>query len=210
MLHEEGKMDDGLDFSRSQEEESRTARVIRKCSSLFTQFINALETLQVNRRHSLFFASVNLNEMVMSLEDLINYFAQPEDDIEHEEKQNKLRALRNRQDLFQEEGILNLILDAIDKINVITSSGFVAALAGDQNWELIGSYLYQLLAAIIKGNHTNCAQFANSNRLNWLFSRLGSQASGEGTGMLDVLHCVLIDSPEALNMMRVSCRNSTQ
>lgn len=59
-------------------------------------------------------------------------------------------------------------------------------------------------AAIIKGNHTNCAQFANSNRLNWLFSRLGSQASSEGTGMLDVLHCVLIDSPEALNMMRVT------
>lgn len=60
-----------------------------------------------------------------------------------------------------------------------------------------------ILAAIIKGNHTNCAQFANSNRLNWLFSRLGSQASSEGTGMLDVLHCVLIDSPEALNMMKV-------
>jgi ryanodine receptor 2 len=39
VLHEEGKMDDGLDFSRSQEEESRTARVIRKCSSLFTNFI---------------------------------------------------------------------------------------------------------------------------------------------------------------------------
>nr|CAI5860711.1 unnamed protein product [Callosobruchus analis] len=183
VLHEEGKMDDGLDFSRSQEEESRTARVIRKCSSLFTQFINGLEQLQTNRRHSLFFQSVNLSEM-------------------HEEKQNRLRALRNRQDLFQEEGILNLILEAIDKINVITSQGFLAALAGDQNWEAIGGYLYQLLAAIIKGNHTNCAQFANSNRLNWLFSRLGSQASGEGTGMLDVLHCVLIDSPEALNMMR--------
>lgn len=39
ILHEEGKMDDCLDFSRSQEEESKTARVIRKCSSLFTQFI---------------------------------------------------------------------------------------------------------------------------------------------------------------------------
>ncbi|XP_045464164.1 ryanodine receptor isoform X4 [Harmonia axyridis] len=202
VLHEEGKMDDGLDFSRSQEEESRTARVIRKCSSLFTQFINGLETLQMNRRHSLFFLTVNLNEMVMCLEDLINYFAQPADDIEHEEKQNKLRALRNRQDLFQEEGILNLILEAIDKINIITSQGFLSALAGDHNWEMISGYLYQLLAAIIKGNHTNCAQFANSNRLNWLFSRLGSQASGEGTGMLDVLHCVLIDSPEALNMMR--------
>ncbi|XP_063919785.1 ryanodine receptor isoform X1 [Zophobas morio] len=202
VLHEEGKMDDGLDFSRSQEEESRTARVIRKCSSLFTQFINGLETLQMNRRHSVFFLAVNLNEMVMCLEDLINYFAQPEEDMEHEEKQNKFRALRNRQDLFQEEGILNLILEAIDKINVITSQGFLAGLAGDQNWDMISGYLYQLLAAIIKGNHTNCAQFANSNRLNWLFSRLGSQASSEGTGMLDVLHCVLIDSPEALNMMR--------
>lgn len=66
-------------------------------------------------------------------------------------------------------------------------------------------YLYQLLAAVIKGNHTNCSQFANSHRLNWLFSRLGS--AGEGTGMLDVLHCVLVDSPEALNVMKVSpCR----
>lgn len=45
ILHEEGKMDDGLDFSRSQEEESKTARVIRKCSSLFTKFITwVLET----------------------------------------------------------------------------------------------------------------------------------------------------------------------
>lgn len=98
----------------------------------------------------------------MCLEDLINYFAQPEDDIEHEEKQNKLRALRNRQDLFQEEGVLNLILDAIDKINIITSQGFLSAfLASDEsggNWEAISAYLYQLLAAIIKGNHTNCAQ----------------------------------------------------
>ncbi|XP_014216363.1 ryanodine receptor-like [Copidosoma floridanum] len=205
VLHEEGKMDDGLDFSRSQEEESRTARVIRKCSSLFTQFISGLETLQIDRRASIFFKSVNLNEMVMCLEDLINYFAQPEDDMEHEERQNRFRALRNRQDLFQEEGILNLILEAIDKINVITSQGFLVALLGDEScqaWDQISGYLYQLLAAIIKGNHTNCAQFANTNRLNWLFSRLGSQASGEGTGMLDVLHCVLIDSPEALNMMR--------
>ncbi|XP_037915514.1 ryanodine receptor isoform X7 [Hermetia illucens] len=206
ILHEEGKMDDGLDFSRSQEEESKTARVIRKCSSLFTSFINGLETLQGNRRHSMFFHTVNLGEMVMCLEDLINYFSQPDDDMEHEEKQNRFRALRNRQDLFQEEGVLNLILEAIDKINVITSQGFLASfLAGDemgQSWDLISTYLYQLLAAIIKGNHTNCAQFANSNRLNWLFSRLGSQASSEGSGMLDVLHCVLIDSPEALNMMR--------
>jgi len=35
----------------------------------------------VDRRASMFFQNVNLNEMVMCLEDLINYFAQPEDDM---------------------------------------------------------------------------------------------------------------------------------
>lgn len=48
---------------------------------LFFSLFSALETLQQNRRHSMFFLSVNLFEIVMCLEDLINYFAQPEDDI---------------------------------------------------------------------------------------------------------------------------------
>lgn len=59
---------------------------------------------------------------------------------EHEERQVCLRALRNRQDLFQEEGILNLILDAIDKITVITAQGYLVALAGSeggQDWDII-------------------------------------------------------------------------
>lgn len=48
---------------------------------MFRFIVSALETLQQNRRHSMFFQSVNLVEMVMCLEDLINYFAQPEDDM---------------------------------------------------------------------------------------------------------------------------------
>ena len=67
---------------------------------------------------------------------------------EHEERQIKLRALRNRQDLCQEEGILNLILDAIDKITVITSEGYLVSLAGEESgqmWDIISNYLYQLL-----------------------------------------------------------------
>lgn len=62
-----------------------------------------------------------------------------------------MRALRNRQDLFQEEGILNLILDAIDKITTITGQGFMVALAGDaagQSWDCISAYLYQLLGNV--------------------------------------------------------------
>lgn len=37
--------------------------------------------MQNDRRHSALFKQVNLEEMVACLEDLINYFAQPEDDI---------------------------------------------------------------------------------------------------------------------------------
>lgn len=44
-------------------------------------FCSGLENLQSNRRSSLFCSFVNLNEMVMCLEDLINYFAQPEEDM---------------------------------------------------------------------------------------------------------------------------------
>ena len=63
---------------------------------------------------------------------------------EHNERQVALRALRNRQDLFQEEGILNLILDAIDKITVITGQGFMVALAGEEagmDWDVISGTL---------------------------------------------------------------------
>lgn len=35
----------------------------------------------MNRKPELFFQAVNLGEMVMCLEDLINYFAQPEEEI---------------------------------------------------------------------------------------------------------------------------------
>jgi ryanodine receptor 2 len=49
ILSEEGKMDDGLEFSRSQEEEAKTARVIRKCEIMFSKFIGALNALQSSR-----------------------------------------------------------------------------------------------------------------------------------------------------------------
>ena len=130
---------------------------------------------------------IDLGEMVGCLEDLITYFAQPDDEMSHEDKQKFLKALKNRQDLFQEEGILNLVLEMIDKMNEISASGMLSSLAGEesgQQWEEVSTYLFQLLAAIIKGNHTNCSQFAQAQRLNWLFSKLG----GEG----EYLQCTLL------------------
>ena len=120
-LHEEGRMDDGCEFARSQDEEARTARVIRKCSALFNAFIAGLEVMVSTKSNEHFLRDCNLGEMVGCLDDLNNYFVQPEEDLSHEERQKFLKALRNRQDLFQEEGILNLILNMIDKMNVINS-----------------------------------------------------------------------------------------
>lgn len=44
-----------------------------------------------------------VEEMAQTLQDLITYFQLPEEDLEHEDKQSKLRSLKNRQNLFKEE-----------------------------------------------------------------------------------------------------------
>lgn len=49
----------------------------------------------MDRRASMFFQNVNLNEMVMCLEDLINYFAQPEDDMGKRKENNFSLAANN-------------------------------------------------------------------------------------------------------------------
>ncbi|OTF69202.1 ryanodine receptor-like protein, partial [Euroglyphus maynei] len=49
IMSEEGKMDDGLEFSRSQEEEAKTARVIRKCETQFNHFVQILNSLHSSR-----------------------------------------------------------------------------------------------------------------------------------------------------------------
>lgn len=44
-----------------------------------------------------------IEEVLQTLQDLIAYFQPPEEEMQHEAKQNKLRSLKNRQNLFKEE-----------------------------------------------------------------------------------------------------------
>jgi ryanodine receptor 3 len=44
-----------------------------------------------------------IEEILQTLRDLIAYFQPPEEEMRHEDKQNKLRSLKNRQNLFKEE-----------------------------------------------------------------------------------------------------------
>ncbi|EGT37287.1 hypothetical protein CAEBREN_31615 [Caenorhabditis brenneri] len=198
----DGHMDDCYTFFMALEEESKSARVIRKCSSVLNKFLKGIDALQLEGNKSADWTRVDLNEVLKLMEDLIEYFAQPNEEQDFEEKQNHLRALRSRQDLFQEEGVLNMILDTIDKFSQMEALPDFADLIGEDThitWEQISTYLYLLVAAMIKGNHYNCAQFASAQRLDWLFGRLSNPQSAEG--ILDVLYCVLTESPEALNMI---------
>lgn len=52
-----------------------------------------------------------MDAVVLSLQDLIFYFRPPEEELEHEEKQFKLRSLKNRQNLFQEEVESKIVAD---------------------------------------------------------------------------------------------------
>ncbi|XP_028826293.1 ryanodine receptor 2 isoform X5 [Denticeps clupeoides] len=199
IMHHEGHMDDGLTLSRSQHEESRTARVIRSTVILFNRFIRGLDVLSKKCQTSML--DLPIESVNLSLQDLIGYFQPPDEHLEHEEKQNRLRALKNRQNLFQEEGMINLVLECIDRLHVYSSAAHFADVAGKEAgeaWRSILNSLYQLLAALIRGNRKNCAQFSGS--LDWLISRL--ERLEASSGILEVLHCVLVESPEALNIIK--------
>ncbi|NXU43788.1 RYR2 protein, partial [Drymodes brunneopygia] len=199
IMHHEGHMDDGLTLSRSQNEESRTARVIRSTVFLFNRFIRGLDSLSKKAKSSTI--DLPIESVSLSLQDLIGYFHPPDEHLEHENKQNRLRALKNRQNLFQEEGMINLVLECIDRLNVYSSAAHFADVAGKEAgeaWKSILNSLYELLAALIRGNRKNCAQFSGS--LDWLISRL--ERLEASSGILEVLHCVLVESPEALNIIK--------
>nr|XP_033809947.1 ryanodine receptor 1 isoform X9 [Geotrypetes seraphini] len=200
ILHQEGHMDDALSLSRSQCEESQAARMIYSTSGLFTVFIKGLDNLSGKNKPS---APVQLpiNTVIRSLQDLIFYFLHPEEELQHEEKQTKLRSLRSRQNLFQEEGMITLVLDCIDRLNVYSTAAHFAEFAGEEaaeSWKEIVNLLYELLAALIRGNRSNCALF--SNNLDWLVSKLDRLEAS--SGILEVLYCVLIESPEVLNIIK--------
>nr|CAD2193319.1 unnamed protein product [Meloidogyne enterolobii] len=176
IAHSEGHMDDCYTFFMALSEESMSARVIRKCSAVLNRFLKGIEGLQTDGNESRDWRRVDLNEVLMLMRDLIDYFAQPEEQLDFESRQNRFRALRSRQDLFQAEGVLNMILETIDKFSAMEALPNFASLIGIRNqlmWEEISTYLYLLVAAMIKGNHSNCAQFAALLRLDWLFGRLG-------------------------------------
>uniref|UniRef100_A0A3Q3BIB2 Ryanodine receptor 3 n=1 Tax=Kryptolebias marmoratus TaxID=37003 RepID=A0A3Q3BIB2_KRYMA len=178
-LHTEGHMDDGLILQRCQHEESRAARQDSE--------INAVGGY--------------VEEVLQTLNDLIEYFKQPDSELEHEEKQCLLRSLIKRQDLFKEEGMLTLLSKCIDRMNVYNSAAHFGEMAGEEAgaaWKDILNLLYELLAALIRGNRNNCTQF--SRNLDWLVSKLERLESS--SGILEVLHCILVESPEALNIIQ--------
>ncbi|XP_076875611.1 ryanodine receptor 1 isoform X2 [Brachyhypopomus gauderio] len=201
ILHQEGHMDDALTVARSQTEESQAARMIFSTAGLFTQFIKGLDSLSGKVKNPAPHQPLPLDSVVLSLQDLIFYFRPPEDDLEHEEKQSKLRSLKNRQNLFQEEGMITLVLECIDRLNVYNTAAHFSEFAGEEateSWKEIVNLLYELLASLIRGNRANCALFCDN--LDWLVSKLDRLEAS--SGILEVLYCILIESPEVLNIIQ--------
>ncbi|CAF2039726.1 unnamed protein product, partial [Rotaria magnacalcarata] len=195
----EGHMDDCFRLVRAQEQEQKTALVIRICNGILGRYSRtdpmSIDAEGVNHL-------LSKSDVVQALlQDLIGFFSQPSLSLDHEERQLRLKALRNRQDLFQEEGMIRILIAAINFFSERREKTLL--LEGvEEKIENITNKLYVVLAALIKGNRANCSNFAQTARLNWLVNRLQSQhASG---GVLEVLHSVLVDSPEVLNMITES------
>ncbi|XP_074978445.1 ryanodine receptor 1 isoform X5 [Caretta caretta] len=200
ILHQEGHMDDALSLTRCQHEESQAARIIYSTSGLYTHFVRGLDSLSGKGKAGAG-AAMPIDGMILSLRDLITYFQHPEEELRHEEKQGRLRSLKSRQNLFQEEGMITLVLNCIDRLNLYSTAAHFAEFAGEEaaeSWKEIVNLLYELLASLIRGNRSNCALF--SSNLDWLVSKLDRLEAS--SGILEVLYCVLIESPEVLNIIQ--------
>lgn len=68
---------------------------------MFTVYFRGLDALSKKVKAST--VDLPIESVSLSLQDLIGYFHPPDEHLEHEDKQNRLRALKNRQNLFQEE-----------------------------------------------------------------------------------------------------------
>uniref|UniRef100_A0A673CUD6 Ryanodine receptor 2b (cardiac) n=1 Tax=Sphaeramia orbicularis TaxID=375764 RepID=A0A673CUD6_9TELE len=199
ILHSEGHMDDGLTLSRSQREESHTARLIRNAVLLLSRFIRKLDGLSQQR--NLPSALLPMETVMCSLQDLILYFRSPPEELGHEAKQNSLTALKNRQNMFKEEGVIDLVVECIDRLHQHSDASHITEAPQTETgegWQTILRSFYELLAALIIGNRDNCAHFSAS--LDWLIGKLDRLEAS--SGVLEVLHCVLVESPEALNVIK--------
>ncbi|KAF7261042.1 hypothetical protein EG68_01789 [Paragonimus skrjabini miyazakii] len=219
----EGHMDDLFTLVRAQDEEIKSAAAIRRCTAVFSSFVNTLRVIAHMHQPNYpglqstaqqpgpqspavlrLSSGILLGDVTQCLEDLIEFFAQPDPHEEHEVRQAKLAALRNRQNLFQNEGMIGCVLNTIEHFTGTfqTRREFSQVVGEDKSeqFDRLGNYLYLLLAALIRGNRENCAQFATPSRLDWLFNRLELQ-EGFAEGVLDALHCVLTDSDEALYLI---------
>ena len=67
-----------------------------------------LDCLSVKNRA---LVALPVEEVLQTLNDLITYFQLPDAELEHEERQIKLRSLKNRQNLFKQEVSVTLTKD---------------------------------------------------------------------------------------------------
>ncbi|RMC22959.1 hypothetical protein DUI87_00036 [Hirundo rustica rustica] len=200
ILHQEGHMDDALTLTRSQHQESQAARMVFSTTGLYGTFIRSLDSLRGRPRGSPP-PPLPIAAVILSLRDLIGYFEPPPAELRHEQRQGRLRALRARQSLFQQEGMLTLVLSCIDRLSAYSTAAQFGEAAGEEAaaaWKEIVNLLYELLASLIRGNRANCALF--STNLDWLVSKLDRLEAS--SGILEVLYCVLIESPEVLNIIQ--------
>ena len=76
----------------------------KQCLSYFFFFFYCvhrdLDCLGVKNRAGV---ALPVEEVLQTLNDLIAYFQLPDAELEHEERQIKLRSLKNRQNLFKQE-----------------------------------------------------------------------------------------------------------
>ena len=111
----------------------------------------------------------------------------------HDSWQAELCLLRERQELFQKQGLLSFTL------NVIIETGQSCRTRCSKVGIQIHHKLYELLTAMIRRNRKNCSEFATVKWLKVFIDQLSMPLFTHD--VLEVVQCLLTDSPEVLNII---------
>ncbi|XP_065188366.1 ryanodine receptor 3-like isoform X2 [Sycon ciliatum] len=143
------------------------------------------------------------------IDDLMDYFHWPVEKGEsggdsYDSHQQQLRLLQHRQDLFQQQGLADLIIDTIELVGRHLNNMCTKSLQGRKtgfSLVMVNRAFLTLLGTVVRGNARTCTTFAREKHqcLDWLAERLRDFYAD---GVLQVLHYLLQESTDALNMVK--------
>ncbi|XP_065916546.1 ryanodine receptor 2-like isoform X2 [Dysidea avara] len=190
LLHNEGHLNFALTVTRGFEQQIQAAIIMEVTDETMRSFINRGLPMY-SSENATDYDSTEVLQMINILKELLKYFEPAQrKQLPYHEKKKQLTMLKEKQNLFHNQGRLKFVASVIQKLSLVGSS------SGDGNLIEVKHLLFQLLSAMIKGNKVNCSQFVAKSWTDMFIKELTNP-----TFTHDILEILLHQSAEVVEYL---------